>query len=312
MFCCFDCILAPIGAVVFVYWAIQLTMFVLRHFTAPKVDLSRLGAKKGAWAVVTGASDGIGKAYAVELAKNGFNVFLISRTLSKLEEVAKTVESFGVKSKVMSVDFIKADEAVYAEIERECNALQVGVLVNNVGINYEFPHRLLEETAAKDDDIIRVNVGTTTKMTRIVLAQMVERKAGAILNLSSMAGRASNPMLAVYSGTKAYIDFYSKAIAEEYKKHGIMVMSVTPGLVISNMSKISKPSLMVCKAEHIAKYSLARLGKVYELSPYWFHAIINRVLGNLPLSVTLGQLLKMNESIQKRALRKKERQAKSA
>lgn len=308
-----ETVVSSVGVVVLLYWAVQLTLFVLRHFTAPnKSDLKRLGAKSGAWAVVTGASDGIGKAYAVELAKKGFNVFLISRTLSKLQDVAAAVEKFGVKSKVMSVDFIKADEATFQEIERECNGLQVSVLVNNVGINYEFPHRLLEETAAKDEALIHVNVTTTTRMTRIVLAQMVERKAGAIINLSSMAGRAPNPMLAVYSGTKAYIDYFTKAIAQEYKKHGIIAQSVTPGLVVSNMSKIRKASLMVCTPEHIASHSVGRLGCEYELSPYWFHAIINRVLGNLPLSISLGQLLKMNEGIQKAALRKKERQAKSS
>jgi 17beta-estradiol 17-dehydrogenase / very-long-chain 3-oxoacyl-CoA reductase len=122
--------------------------------------------------------------------------------------------------------------------------------------------------------MIQVNISVTNKMTRAVLPQMVENKAGAIINLSSMAGRMPTPMLAVYSGTKAYLDFFSKALSQEYQAQGIVVQSVTPGMVVSNMSKIRRPSLMVASPEHIAQRSVGRLGDEVELSPFYTHGII--------------------------------------
>lgn len=308
MFCCCTTFFSVIGALAFCYWTMRFIYFVLKHFTKPSdAVLKKLAKEKGSsWAVVTGASDGIGKAYAITLAKKGFNVFLLSRTLSKLEDVAKQVEAHGVQSKIMSVDFIAADDQVYQQIEKEVQSLSnVAVLVNNVGINYSFPNHFLESTGEIDENLIRVNIGATNKMTRIVLPCMVEQKRGAIVNLSSMAGRIPTPMLAVYSGTKAYLDFFSKCLAQEYKRDGIVVQSVTPGMVVSNMSKIRRTSVTVASPDVIAARSLGRLGCEYELSPFHTHGMINYFLNVLPMSFVMGQLYKMNRGIQKRALRKR-------
>ena len=88
-----------VGVLVLCYWIFLLVKFVLRHFTKPSDAFLKKLSGGDAWAVVTGASDGIGKAYAVTLAKKGFNVFLISRTLSKLEAVAQEVGTWEKKNK---------------------------------------------------------------------------------------------------------------------------------------------------------------------------------------------------------------------
>lgn len=305
-----SCVLSSVGALFLLALFARLVFFVLKHFTGPKVNLNKLcGPGKSArdsWAIVTGSSDGIGKGYALELAKRGFNVYLISRTEQKLNQVADEIKSkYSVETRVLAVDFMAADDSTYQRIADSINGLSVVVLVNNVGINYEFPQRYLEATEKLDDAIIRVNITATNKLTRIVLPQMVDRKGGAIINLSSMAGRVPTPLLTVYSATKAYIDYFSKGLAQEYKKYGILVQSVTPGMVVSNMSKIRRTSLMVSSPAHIAKRSIDRLGCEYELSPYYFHGIIIYLLNALPLSITLSYLLGMNEGIQKKALRKK-------
>merc|ERR1711879_74279 len=210
--------------------------------------LKKLSKEAGGWAIVTGASDGIGKAYSLTLAKKGFNVFLISRTLSKLEDVATGANEF-------------------EEIENEIKSLgRAVILVNNVGMNYSYPNHFLEASEEQDFNIVNVNINVTNKMTRIVLPFLLENKAGAVINLSSMAGRVPTPMLAVYSGTKAYIDFFTKCLAQEYKGNGIIFQSVTPGMVVSNMSKIRKTSVMVASPEHIASRSLGKLGDDVELS----------------------------------------------
>jgi len=302
--------LSSIGGLVVLNLLLRFIFFLLRHFTGSKVHLSKLcginKSVKDSWAVITGSSDGIGKAYALELAKRGFNVFLISRTHEKLEQVATEIKSkYNVETRVLAIDFITADDATYKKIEDALEYVPVAVLVNNVGINYEYPQRFLEASEKYDDSIIKVNITATNKLTRIVLPQMVNRKGGAIINLSSMTGRVPTPMLSLYSGTKAYIDFFSKCLAQEYKKYGIIVQSVTPGMVVSNMSKIRKATLLVCSPAHIAKRSIDRLGCEYEISPYHIHAILIYVFSKLPLFITESYMLSRNEDTQKRAERKK-------
>ena len=92
--------------------------------------------------------------------------------------------------------------------------------------------------------------------------------------MSSMSGRIPTPMLSVYSASKAYIDYFSKCLAQEYKSSGVVVQSVTPGMVVSNMSKIRKTSLLVTSPELIAARSIGRLGEEFELSPFHTHGIL--------------------------------------
>jgi len=296
-------VLAGLGGLVAARWV--LGFLAVRLFGG--INLKKLGAKQGGWAVVTGASDGIGKGYALELAKRGFNIMLISRTEAKLKAVAEEIENkYKVKTDVLAIDFINADNATFEAINNAIGKLggQVGVLVNNVGINYDYPLFFLEADGKLDQDIVNVNINVTNKMTKLVLPRMLEHKAGAVINLSSMSGLVPTPMLAVYSGTKAYINFFSQCLSSEYKSRGIVAQSVTPGLVVSNMSKVRKTSLMVASPEAIASASIDTLGKRLEYSPHWFHRLIIAVQLAMPRSFALGFLRDYNVKIQKAALRK--------
>lgn len=131
--------------------------------------------KYGGWAVVTGATDGIGKAYAEELAKRGFNVVLISRTLEKLEKVSREIErQTQQKTRIIQADFSKGLE-IYSNIEDGLKDLDIGVLVNNVGIMFTHkstPFLNTPDLGKKLSDIVNCNMLSVLQMTRIVLPRM--------------------------------------------------------------------------------------------------------------------------------------------
>ncbi|XP_017850856.1 very-long-chain 3-oxoacyl-CoA reductase isoform X2 [Drosophila busckii] len=200
----------------------------------------------GKWAVVTGSTDGIGKAYARQLARKGLNLVLISRSLEKLTLVAKEIrDEFSVEVRIIDVDFT-GSEQIYERIRNETAGLDVGVLVNNVGISYNHPEYFVD--CCNNDpqflrNIVSANVHSVTHMTAIYLPGMVVKRKGLIINISSTAGVIPNPLLCVYSATKAFVNKFSDDLQTEYKQHGIIIQSVQPGFVATNMSKIRKPTL---------------------------------------------------------------------
>eukprot|EP00003_Mantamonas_plastica_P005341 TRINITY_DN1428_c0_g1_i2.p1 TRINITY_DN1428_c0_g1~~TRINITY_DN1428_c0_g1_i2.p1 ORF type:complete len:201 (-),score=78.22 TRINITY_DN1428_c0_g1_i2:868-1470(-) len=130
----------------------------------------------GKWAVVTGATDGIGRAYCNELASKKMNIYLISRTQSKLEEAAKEIAAkYNVETKYLAVDYSVAEDAEYAMIAEELDALDVGVLINNVGASHAWPERLDQMEDGMAQFLIEMNVQTTTRMCEIMLPQMKKR-----------------------------------------------------------------------------------------------------------------------------------------
>eukprot|EP01027_Heterolobosea_sp_BB2_P012727 GEZU01018421.1.p1 GENE.GEZU01018421.1~~GEZU01018421.1.p1 ORF type:complete len:371 (-),score=84.75 GEZU01018421.1:225-1337(-) len=292
---------AVVGVVFTLVQLVRLWSFSYIHFLRPGKDLRKLGS----WAVVTGASDGIGKGYSQNLARKGLNVVLISRTESKLLQLASEIEEqYNVKTKIIVADFAKDDRSQYEMIQSGIEGLDVGVLVNNVGVSYDFPQFFHEVPAEKLRAMVNVNINATNEMTRIVLPGMVNRRRGAIINLSSGYGVFPSPMLAVYSATKAYIDFFSQSLSAEYKQFGIQVQSVVPFFVTTNMSKIRTPTLTVPSAQHFTKLAVEHIGHDdLRVSPYYMHSLqMWKMSSLLPRFMSLASLQKNNASIRERAL----------
>ncbi|XP_077864262.1 very-long-chain 3-oxoacyl-CoA reductase-B-like [Saccoglossus kowalevskii] len=205
-------VFAAVGAVVVCWYSLQLVLSVLRgvktYVLTGTLGLSTDLRGLGNWAVVTGATDGIGKAYAEQLAEKGLNIVLLSRTLAKLENVAQEIESrYNVTTKVLQVDFTGGPE-IYKHIAELLNNLDIGVLVNNVGTNHSNPEYFTNSPNKFIPDILNVNILACTMMTKIVLPQMVKRRKGVIINISSAAGLNPLPLLLIYSSTKAFMDFF--------------------------------------------------------------------------------------------------------
>jgi len=286
----------------------RLALWVNRMFVrkTKTITPARYG---GSWAVVTGASDGIGRAFAIELGRRGFNVVLIARTQSKLESVAGEIAKANgaVKTLVIRADFSHHDRSCYDQIAKAIKGLDVGVLVNNVGIANDIPVQYHEGDAEFARMMIEVNCTSITRMSYMILPQMVARQNGAVINVGSASCAHATPMLAVYSATKAFIKQFSRSLTYEYKEENIDVLSVAPYYVISNLSGIKKPSLLVCTAERFVDDALNKLGYEVHSNPYWVHDFFE--WGSTVYAGTPNRLLQVMKSSRDRNLA---RQAKKA
>ena len=172
--------------------------------------------------------------------------FAVSRNKDKLKQVATEIEeSFDVKTKVIDIDFTK-DRIAPRRIEAEIKDLDIGILINNVGVSYDYPeyflqigsliiflltdiHRVclspcvipdsIDNGAAKCRDIVECNIMSVLDVTRAVLPGMVERKAGAVLNISSFLAHGG-PLLSVYAASKAFVMQLSEDLNREYRDQG--------------------------------------------------------------------------------------------
>ncbi|KAI0259165.1 3-ketoacyl-CoA reductase [Gloeopeniophorella convolvens] len=285
--------------------------FSLGTFVLPGISLKKFGAKKGAWAVVTGASDGIGREFAVQLAKAGFNVLLAARNQAKLDAVVDEIAKAGsgVQAKTFIIDFAAADEARWDALLEELKPIEAGVLVNNVGVSNELPADFVDTPTEELTSIVNVNIAATLRVTSLVAPAMASRKRGLILNIGSFAGAVPTPMLSVYSGSKAFLRTWSGALAAELAPKGVVVEHVNTYFVISAMSKIRKASTLIPTPKAYVRTVLAKLAPGNS-TPYWSHALLAKGMDILPAKAILNYTHALQKDIRRRALAKKARLAK--
>ncbi|NXL49908.1 HSDL1 protein, partial [Podilymbus podiceps] len=254
------------------------TYKMLRLHLIPKlrseIDLVK---QYGKWAVVTGGTDGIGKAYAEELAKRGVNVILISRNKEKLEAVSRSIsETYNVETDFIVADFCKGREP-YAAIKEALKDRGIGILVNSVGTCYSYPDYFTNLSEDVLWDTINVNIASASMMVHIVLPGMVERKKGAIVNVSSGSCCQPTPLLTTYAASKAYLDYFSRSLHYEYASRGIFVQSLTPFIIATKLSAFintaSERPFLVPSAEEYASHAVSTLGLSTRTTGYWKHSL---------------------------------------
>ncbi|NWR87962.1 HSDL1 protein, partial [Furnarius figulus] len=288
------------------------TYSLLRLHVIPKlggeVDLIK---KYGKWAVVTGSTDGIGKALAEELAKRGVNIILVSRNKEKLEAVSRSIsETYKVETDFIVADFSKGREP-YPAIKEGLKDRDVGILVNNVGVFYDWQDYFANLSEDILWDIIHVNIASANMMTHIVLQGMLKKKRGAIVNISSTFCCQPTPLAAVYGASKSYVDYFSRALHYEYASKGIFVQCLIPGATATKMiafnSYVSKRSFFVPTAEEYASHAVSTLGLSKRTAGYWKHAIMFKLAELLPEWVWAWTALYIHRIIRKQALTSKEK-----
>ncbi len=214
------------------------------------------------WALVTGASSGIGLAIARELASLGIHVALSARSRDKLEALAATLATeFKVETQVIALDLASPSGA--SDLVAAMGDRPVDILVNNAGFGHWGPFAEMSWQDCKG--LIDLDMTALTELTHLVLPGMRRRGRGHIMNISSIAAYAPIPDFAVYAAAKAYVRNFSEALDAELKGSGVRVLAVCPGGTRTDFSraagqrlnKLGESSLMT--AEAVAKIAVKKM-----------------------------------------------------
>ncbi|HEH7913616.1 TPA: 3-oxoacyl-[acyl-carrier-protein] reductase [Staphylococcus aureus] len=208
-------------------------------------------------ALVTGASRGIGRSIALQLAEEGYNVAVNyagskEKAEAVVEEIkAKAVDSFAIQANVADADEVKA---MIKEVVSQFGSLDV--LVNNAGITRD--NLLMRMKEQEWDDVIDTNLKGVFNCIQKATPQMLRQRSGAIINLSSVVGAVGNPGQANYVATKAGVIGLTKSAARELASRGITVNAVAPGFIVSDMTDALSDEL---KEQMLTQIPLARFGQ---------------------------------------------------
>jgi short-subunit dehydrogenase len=179
-------------------------------------------------ALITGASTGIGRELAFIAAENGYDLALVARTAAPLEAVAAEVtRKHSRKVSIFPADLSEPNAALALMDAVTKAGISVDVLVNNAG--FGLVGKFWELADDQQMQMIQLNVGALTQLTRLCLPAMVERRLGYILNVASTAAFQPGPLMSVYFASKAYVVSFSEAVHNEVKEHGVRVCCLCPG-----------------------------------------------------------------------------------
>jgi len=189
---------------------------------------SNIAAGAGAWALVTGASAGIGNAFARALAARGHQLVVVARDEARLRDLAQALEDeHGTTTEVVPADLTDPDGLDRVAARLTATRDPIDLLVNNAGYGTVgwFP------ASSEHDELnqVRLNVLALVRLTHAALGPMVERGHGGVINVSSVAGYQPTPGSAIYGATKAFVNSFTNALHEELRGTGVRAMTLAPG-----------------------------------------------------------------------------------
>ena len=187
-------------------------------------------------ALITGASTGIGRELAYIAAENGYDVALVARRAETLGPVAADVErKTSRKAHIFPVDLSVPNAARQLIADVAQAGLTIDVLINNAG--FGLVGKFWELPDDEQMQMVQLNIGALTQLTRLYLPDMIERRTGYILNVASTAAFQAGPLMAVYYASKSYVVSFSEAIHNEAKEFGVKVCCLCPGPTLTEFDK---------------------------------------------------------------------------
>lgn len=212
-------------------------------------------------ALVTGASRGIGRAIALQLARSGANVACVSRSTDSVKETVAAIEALGRKAKGYGVDVAQTDAVATTVEQIAADFGTIDLLINNAGITKD---GLLARMSSEDWDIVLdTNLKGAFNWTKPVGRIMVKQRSGKIVNISSVIGLMGNAGQANYAASKAGLIGFSKSVAKEFASRGIQCNVVCPGFIETDMTHGLSEEL---KKGLLERIPLRKLGKVEDIA----------------------------------------------
>jgi short-subunit dehydrogenase len=196
------------------------------------------GRWSGKWALITGASAGIGRALAEQLAAGGTNLVLTARRLDRLEHLASWLTNeHHVKTEIFVADLARPEAPGHLHAFVQGKGLEIELLINNAGFGAYGPFH--QSPLARDLEMVQVNCAAVVELTHLFLPAMVARRHGDILIVASVAGFQAVPYISLYAATKAFDLHFAVGIAEEVRKHGVHVCALCPGSTTTEFREVA-------------------------------------------------------------------------
>jgi short-subunit dehydrogenase len=248
------------------------------------------------WALITGASSGIGLELAKLFAANKFNLVLIARNESRLNELAAELrERNGIAVNVLAKDLTSSNAP--QEIFDALRDTPISVLVNNAGVGW---HGAFAETDLQRSlEIMHLNMDVLVRLTHLFVQPMLKRRAGKILNVASTAAFQPGPMVAIYYASKAFVHSLSYALADELKDSGVTVTALCPGTTRTeffergNFGVLRAPFTMSARDVAVAGYDGLMRGKRVVI-PGATNKIASFLAKRLPLALTIAVVRRLH------------------
>lgn len=257
-------------------------------------------SNNGYFTVVTGASEGIGRALAEECAKEGHNLFLVALPGSGMPETSRHLaEKYGVRTEHFCVDLREADapEKVYRYAAN--HQLAADFLINNAGIGHA--GALEEHTQEEIDDIIMINIRALTSLTRLFIPELKKKPRSYILNVSSFGAFLPSAHKSVYLASKSYVYYFSESLRSELNGGPVKVSTLMPGPVYTNdnvRKRIRNNGFFgratALESEQVARYALDRIrAGTPVIIPGNLNRTLRTVLSFLPYFLLMGMMKRL-------------------
>jgi short-subunit dehydrogenase len=249
--------------------------------------------------LITGASSGIGAAFARKLAARGRNVLLVARSEDKLITLCNELGRLtSIRAQYVALD-LQGPEAPLQLLEETKNrGLEIEMLINNAGFGSMGDFVKLD--LDRELDMIQLNIRALVELTHRFLVPMRERKSGTIVNVASTAGFQAVPYMATYAATKAFVLSFSEALWDENRRHGVHVMAVCPGVTETNFFETAgmdhPPMRIIQTPEEVVETTLRALNrqKSTVISGWgnWFTIEAERILPRSVVTRVAGKALR--------------------
>ncbi|MEJ7138896.1 SDR family NAD(P)-dependent oxidoreductase [Amphibiibacter pelophylacis] len=250
---------------------------------SPTIRSSEFSLRYGPWAVVTGASDGIGRSFATALAARGLNLLLVARREAVLQALADDLQAaHGVQCRVLAADLSSAEGQ--AAVREASDGLDVGLAVCAAGFGSSGD--FLDSDLDNELNMLRLNCEATTTLAWHLGQRLVQRGRGGLILLSSIVAFQGVPRSAHYAATKAYVQTLAEGLRQEWRGRGVEVLAVAPGPVNTGFAARSKMAITRADTpDEVARYSLMALGLLGTVRPGRLASLMGYALALLPRAV---------------------------